>query len=533
MAIRMLNSGERGTATVLNRPLQDLLTAFGYASDGSNATSPDLAFFKSQRAQGLHWVNDPLYGASPSNTALQNNAALALARAGADASGSRTLWFKPGVYQVTAGAQAALAGMHLVGDNASFSGIDVEIKQIGGVVVVPDLTISYDPTNIAQMTQFDTSSTTILRTQAVADFTSADPNVTAGTEAFASGTSVKMTSTNLVTASGIKDLGAAEDWSGVEYFDAYIHVDTPANLAGFQFRFATDAGFANYYNCAVGSDAIRINESGWRRVRVHRSRFTTTVGAPSWSSIRYVRMIVTGGEGVTVNVHLAAIGRAEQAKGSVWMYVDDALEGAYTYGLPIMQANNLQGILGVITNFVGTPGYMTWDQIRECAEAGWEIVSHTHTHPDLSTLTAAQVRTELESSQDALRAHGYPATMLVAPYGGWSDAVDAIAQDYYLICRTYNTLDTPTGVFPPLHPRYQLYYSPLDTHPAATVTGWIDSAISTGQEMCLAWHNVAPVSGGTYEYPEADFATVCAHIRSKIDAGTLTLRMSTDVWGQA
>lgn len=54
--------------------------------------------------------------------------------------------------------------------------------------------------------------------------------------------------------------------------------------------------------------------------------------------------------------------------------------------IPILKKYNLKGTLYVIINRLGTPGYVTRNQVKEMAESGLvEIGSHTFNHPDLRT----------------------------------------------------------------------------------------------------------------------------------------------------
>ena len=82
---------------------------------------------------------------------------------------------------------------------------------------------------------------------------------------------------------------------------------------------------------------------------------------------------------------------------------DDGYADAYTDALPVLKRYGLIATFYIVTNFVGQPGYMTWEQVAELRDAGMEIGAHTVSHPDLTTLdweTAgfeiAQSKTELD-----------------------------------------------------------------------------------------------------------------------------------------
>jgi peptidoglycan/xylan/chitin deacetylase (PgdA/CDA1 family) len=71
---------------------------------------------------------------------------------------------------------------------------------------------------------------------------------------------------------------------------------------------------------------------------------------------------------------------------------------------------------------------MSWDQLGELAEAGWEIGSHTHTHPHLTTVDDETLREELARSRDEVEQRlGRPCPTLAYPYGDHDERVVAAA----------------------------------------------------------------------------------------------------------
>lgn len=70
---------------------------------------------------------------------------------------------------------------------------------------------------------------------------------------------------------------------------------------------------------------------------------------------------------------------------------------------PILQAAGWPGILNLEGKNIGKGG-LTTAQVEGLIAAGWEIDSHTLTHPDLTTLDDATLRTELVGSRGLLQA---------------------------------------------------------------------------------------------------------------------------------
>jgi peptidoglycan/xylan/chitin deacetylase (PgdA/CDA1 family) len=117
---------------------------------------------------------------------------------------------------------------------------------------------------------------------------------------------------------------------------------------------------------------------------------------------------------------------------------DDAYESVMRLAAPILDRLGMPGTVYVPTDFAGGgapmawPGIdrwlgteyeqelvgMGWDGLRELHGAGWEIGSHTCSHPRLTTLDDASLDRELANSrqacEDALEA---PCVSIAYPYG--------------------------------------------------------------------------------------------------------------------
>lgn len=67
--------------------------------------------------------------------------------------------------------------------------------------------------------------------------------------------------------------------------------------------------------------------------------------------------------------------------------------------------------------------------VRQAAELGHEIANHTHTHPQLTRLSNAGIRTEIRRTDAAIRAAGVtPLPLLRPPYGAWDGPGGRVAR---------------------------------------------------------------------------------------------------------
>ena len=110
---------------------------------------------------------------------------------------------------------------------------------------------------------------------------------------------------------------------------------------------------------------------------------------------------------------------------------DDGALADYTRLKPIIESKSVPFGLGIVTNWVGTNGYMSWQQIAEMNAIGCEIMSHTHTHNDLATLTEDQVLFQMKESKRILNEKGYLSSGFVYPYNSTTVVSRKLLPKYY------------------------------------------------------------------------------------------------------
>jgi peptidoglycan/xylan/chitin deacetylase (PgdA/CDA1 family) len=110
---------------------------------------------------------------------------------------------------------------------------------------------------------------------------------------------------------------------------------------------------------------------------------------------------------------------------------DDGYDTDYLVARDVFAEQGAVACAAITTDWVNTPGYLSSDQIRGLRDAGWEIMAHTATHPNLRSLAPAQVEDELVRSKAALEDLGIVVKNLVYPYNKSSESVRGIARTYY------------------------------------------------------------------------------------------------------
>ncbi len=82
---------------------------------------------------------------------------------------------------------------------------------------------------------------------------------------------------------------------------------------------------------------------------------------------------------------------------------DDGYADFYTAAWPLLQKYHFSATVYLVVDFLGKPGYMSWQQAQELKAAGVEIGAHTLDHVDLAKLSPAQARTQIAGSRTALQ----------------------------------------------------------------------------------------------------------------------------------
>jgi peptidoglycan/xylan/chitin deacetylase (PgdA/CDA1 family) len=157
---------------------------------------------------------------------------------------------------------------------------------------------------------------------------------------------------------------------------------------------------------------------------------------------------------------------------------DDAHRSVFELAAPAMARLGIPGTVYVPTDYAGTDepmgwdGYdewlggehesellcMDWEQLRALAADGWEIGSHTCSHPRLSRLDEAEIATELRDSRRICEERmGTPCTSIAYPYSDYDDRVVRAAGEagYRFACTVPRGPESPLAL---QWPRVGVYY---------------------------------------------------------------------------
>ncbi len=134
--------------------------------------------------------------------------------------------------------------------------------------------------------------------------------------------------------------------------------------------------------------------------------------------------------------------------------------------------------------------YMSWPQLLQMYNEGWEIGSHSFTHPDLRSADEETVRYELSQSKSMLQAHGIQNVENFAyPYSYYSLDVLNVISEYYRSART-SVAQTGFHVNPQHIQPYELsaYEARLTVENVTDAYKYVDQAKKEGRWLIFILH---------------------------------------------
>jgi len=120
---------------------------------------------------------------------------------------------------------------------------------------------------------------------------------------------------------------------------------------------------------------------------------------------------------------------------TVAITIDDAYRSVYREAWPRLRAAGLPFTLFVNTDSVGTgPNAMTWDEVRELAEAGVEIGAHSASHGHMPFMDRGAIEADFARMTARFNAElGFVPTIYAYPYGEYSrELADMVEAAGYL-----------------------------------------------------------------------------------------------------
>ena len=133
-----------------------------------------------------------------------------------------------------------------------------------------------------------------------------------------------------------------------------------------------------------------------------------------------------------------AIVSSEDASRSICLTFDDGFSSDYDLVLPELKRINAAATFFIVTDWLGTPGYLTEQQVRDLSDSGMQIGSHSKSHPNFLAMTLKERLDELRGSKLILEnIIGKEISTFSFPFGFYDDeCIEAVFSSGYSICCT-------------------------------------------------------------------------------------------------
>ena len=269
------------------------------------------------------------------------------------------------------------------------------------------------------------------------------------------------------------------------------------------------------------------DQGGWG---VANTYYTTNGTTPTTSSPVYTGPFTIHGPATIQFFSTDLAGHAEQVNTQqvqvdtvVSLTFDDQWEDEWLYGQPLMQQYGFLGTYYVITSDSDN-GYqccMSWSQLDQLQAEGNDVGGQTIDHPDLTTLTQAQMQQELCGSRQDMMANGIPDPVSMAyPYGDYNTTVESVAQQCgWLTARVgggiSNSNTTPTAPYletiPPPNPEAltTIAVDGAADENLADLQSFVDAASQNGGGwLPITFHDVCDANASDYSTCMSQYGSV-------------------------
>jgi peptidoglycan/xylan/chitin deacetylase (PgdA/CDA1 family) len=202
-------------------------------------------------------------------------------------------------------------------------------------------------------------------------------------------------------------------------------------------------------------------------------------------------------------------------KAIVVIATDDGYETNYTNLKPILDARGLKATFYINGSFIGNTNYLTWEQLQELYEDGYDLQSHSFRHWRFDTLTKSEIISEIVKNDSAFLANDIALPRHFAyPEGVYNDYVRNVVDSFYLTSRS--TLETyynyPKGDRYALTCKYVNFLDDLDD-----VKDYFDALATAKGATIMFSHQV--LGAPTVEY----WTNVISYIQDTLDLQILTM----------
>jgi len=118
------------------------------------------------------------------------------------------------------------------------------------------------------------------------------------------------------------------------------------------------------------------------------------------------------------------------SRNTVVLQFDDGYEDNYKYAFPILKKYGFSAIEFLISDKIGDPGFLTWDEVKEMEKYNLLAGAHTRHHVYLPEVSLIEAQDEIAGSKKVIEDHlGHSIDYFCYPTGGFTEEVKRLVKE--------------------------------------------------------------------------------------------------------
>ncbi len=241
------------------------------------------------------------------------------------------------------------------------------------------------------------------------------------------------------------------------------------------------------------------------------TKFDTTLTAPAnTAALTVFHNIDDVGTLKTDSYYLKKLPSNKFAQGMVTLTFDDGYQSVYDNAIPILRKAGIKSSHYIVSTYTDYTGFMNLQEIAELNKSGYEIGSHTRTHPYLTQLSDTDAWNEISGGKSDITGFGFtPNSVFVYPFGDYDDRIKQMVKKAGFIAAR-STIDgfnfKNTDKFELQDERV------LRTTTVSQVQSWIDQALADHSWLIIELHQTLDSSNDLYSNNVAMIQAIADYI---------------------
>ena len=254
--------------------------------------------------------------------------------------------------------------------------------------------------------------------------------------------------------------------------------------------YLTSNDFGRHFQRDVLQNTLR---NGWNLIKIGLPEWTNN-GGESWTNkMTTMRLSSYHLAGTRPSVTYDACRKNSKGIPKVLFTFDDGWETVYTKAYPYMLGKGVKGTCWIISSLPdGTDvNYMRTSELQTMYANGWDLGMHTVNHYDLSTLSVADIDTQISGCMAWLNSKGFTRASSHMAYPGGGYNAQVLAELTKLGIKSARTTHYTLQNMPP-DSIYELNTMALDNNATfLSIKAVIDNAINAGSTLIFMAHKIA------------------------------------------